>query len=118
MISMSMREGTLVVQDAVSRKSFHFGPKGVRVLSAGERKGMRLGEILVRTERITAGKLREVLESAAAAKKKLGQALVVAVALPVLALLRGTAWDRRLARGSSVAILLAGVVLFLERTLL
>lgn len=49
---------------------------------------------------------------------ELGQALVVAVALPVLALLRGTAWDRRLARGSSVAILLAGVVLFLERALL
>jgi outer membrane protein assembly factor BamB len=76
MISMSMREGTLIVQDAVSRKSFHFGAQGVRVLSTGERKGMRLGDILVRTQRITAGQLQEVLERAGDEKKMLGEALI------------------------------------------
>jgi hypothetical protein len=45
----------------------------------------------------------------------LGQALVVAVALPSLALLRRTRWERRMVWSSSVAILLAGVVLFVER---
>lgn len=49
---------------------------------------------------------------------ELGQALVVAVALPALALLRGTAWNRHVAWGSSMAILLVGVVLFVERALL
>jgi hypothetical protein len=49
---------------------------------------------------------------------EVGQALAVAVALPVLALLRNTGWERRLVWGSSTAILLVGVVLFVERALL
>ena len=44
-----------------------------------------------------------------------GQALVVAVALPSLALLRRTRWEPRMVWGSSLAILLAGIVLFVER---
>jgi len=46
---------------------------------------------------------------------ELGQALVVAVALPSLALLRSTRWEPRMVWGSSLAILLAGIVLFVER---
>ena len=46
---------------------------------------------------------------------ELGQALVVAVALPALALLRRTRWEPRMVWGSSLAILMAGIVLFVER---
>ena len=46
---------------------------------------------------------------------EIGQALVVAVALPSLALLRRTRWERRMVWSSSLAILLAGVILFVER---
>ena len=46
---------------------------------------------------------------------ELGQAMVVAVALPVLALIRHTRWEPRMVWSSSVAILLVGVVLFVER---
>lgn len=46
---------------------------------------------------------------------ELGQALVVAVALPALALLRNTRWEPRMVWSSSLAILLVGVVLFVER---
>jgi hypothetical protein len=49
---------------------------------------------------------------------ELGQALVVAVALPILALLRHTRWEVRVIRSASLAILLVGAVLFVERTLL
>jgi hypothetical protein len=46
---------------------------------------------------------------------ELGQALVVAVALPSLALLHRTRWEPRMVWGSSLAILLAGIALFVER---
>jgi len=46
---------------------------------------------------------------------EVGQALVVAVALPALALLRNTRWEPRMVWSSSVAILLVGAVLFVER---
>jgi hypothetical protein len=47
-----------------------------------------------------------------------GQALVVALALPALALLRDTRWETRVIQSASLAILLVGAVLFVERTLL
>src|SRR5262249_29323137 len=46
---------------------------------------------------------------------ELGQALVVAVALPLLLLLRRTRWERRMVWSSSLAILVVGVALFVER---
>ncbi len=49
---------------------------------------------------------------------ELGQALVVALALPALALVRKTRWERRLIWSSSAAILLVGVALFFERAFL
>jgi hypothetical protein len=49
---------------------------------------------------------------------ELGQALVVALALPALALLGHTRWETRVIRSASLAILLVGAVLFVERTLL
>src|SRR5215470_3003435 len=49
---------------------------------------------------------------------EVGQALVVAVALPALMLVRHTRWEPKLVWSSSVAILLVGVILFFERALL
>jgi hypothetical protein len=46
---------------------------------------------------------------------EVGQAVVVAIALPSLALLRRTRWEPRMVWGSSLAILLVGIVLFVER---
>jgi hypothetical protein len=49
---------------------------------------------------------------------ELGQTLVVAGALPALALLRNRGWEPRVIQSASLAILLVGAVLFVERTLL
>lgn len=49
---------------------------------------------------------------------ELGQALVVAVCLPLLVLLRRTRWERRAVLSSSLAILVVGLILFVERALL
>ena len=49
---------------------------------------------------------------------ELGQALVVAVALPALVLLRRTSWEKRMIWGASMAILVVGLVLFVERAIL
>jgi hypothetical protein len=49
---------------------------------------------------------------------ELGQALVVAPALPVLVRARDTRWEQGLIWSSSLAILLVGVILFVERAFL
>ena len=46
---------------------------------------------------------------------ELGQGLVVALALPLMALIRRVGWGQRMVWSSSVAILVVGVVLFVER---
>jgi hypothetical protein len=46
---------------------------------------------------------------------ELGQALVVTVALPALLLVRKTRWEPRVVWSSSAAIMLVGVILFVER---
>jgi hydrogenase/urease accessory protein HupE len=47
-----------------------------------------------------------------------GQALVIAALLPGLVLLRRTTWETRTVVSSSVAILITGLILFVERVLL
>jgi hypothetical protein len=49
---------------------------------------------------------------------EIGQGLVVAVTLPILIALRKTSYQRRLLWGSSMAILVVGLVLFVERAFL
>jgi HupE/UreJ protein len=49
---------------------------------------------------------------------EVGQGMVVAACLPLLVLLRRTRWESRTLLGSSLAILLVGLVLFVERALL
>lgn len=46
---------------------------------------------------------------------ELGQAAVVLLAVPALALLRRAGWERRMIRAASTAILLVGLALFVER---
>lgn len=76
MISMSQKEGTLVVQDAESRKSIYFSSSGVQLLSSGKRKGLRLGEMLVRAGKISDVSLNDALENAKIQKKLMGEILV------------------------------------------
>jgi len=47
-----------------------------------------------------------------------GQALVVAVVLPLIVVLRRSRWEERMVWSSSLAILLVGLVLFVERAFL
>jgi len=49
---------------------------------------------------------------------EIGQAAVVLVAVPALAVLRRAVWQKRLIWGTSAAILIVGLVLFVERALL
>jgi HupE / UreJ protein len=49
---------------------------------------------------------------------EVGQGLVVAACLPLLLLLRGTRWENRAVSIASVAILLVGLALFIERLFL
>ena len=76
MISMSQKEGTLVVQDGESRKAIYFGKEGVQLLSTGRRKGFRIGDILVRAGKISQEKLKEVLDRQKTSKRLLGEELV------------------------------------------
>ncbi len=76
MISMSQKQGTLVVQDTDSRKCIYFGETGVKLLSTGKRKGLRLGDMLVRAGKLSEMALQDALENAKIQKKLLGEVLV------------------------------------------
>src|SRR5258706_7880358 len=76
MISMSQKEGTLVVQDSDSRKCVFFGVSGVQLLSSGRRKGMKVGDMLLRAGKVTEAQLEDALENGRIQKKKVGEVLV------------------------------------------
>ncbi|HEX7899582.1 MAG TPA: PQQ-binding-like beta-propeller repeat protein [Planctomycetota bacterium] len=76
MISMSQKEGTLVVVDTDSRKSIYFGPSGIRLLSTGRRKGQRLGDMLVRAGKVAEDQLADALENAKIQRRRIGEILV------------------------------------------
>jgi outer membrane protein assembly factor BamB/tetratricopeptide (TPR) repeat protein len=76
MISMSQKEGTLVVQDTDSRKCVFFGSTGVQLLSSGKRKGLKIGDMLLRAGKVTEGELEDALENARIQKKMVGEVLV------------------------------------------
>ncbi|MBI3854694.1 MAG: PQQ-binding-like beta-propeller repeat protein [Planctomycetes bacterium] len=76
MISMSQKEGTLIVQDSDSRKCVFFGVSGVQLLSSGRRKGMKVGDMLLRAGKVTEGQLEDALENGRIQKKKVGEVLV------------------------------------------
>jgi outer membrane protein assembly factor BamB/tetratricopeptide (TPR) repeat protein len=76
MISMSQKEGTLIVQDSESRKCVFFGATGVQLLSSGKRKGMKIGDMLLRAGKVTEGELEDALENARIQRKMVGEVLV------------------------------------------
>jgi outer membrane protein assembly factor BamB len=76
MISMSQKEGTLIVQDTESRKCVFFGVSGVQLLSSGRRKGMKVGDMLLRAGKVTEEQLQDALENGRIQKKKVGEVLV------------------------------------------
>src|SRR5438552_4685141 len=76
MISMSQKEGTLIVQDTESRKCVFFGVSGVHLLSSGRRKGMKIGDMLLRAGKVTEAQLEDALENGRIQKKKIGEVLV------------------------------------------
>src|SRR6185295_6309120 len=76
MISMSQKEGTLIVQDTESRKCVFFGVSGVQLLSSGRRKGLKVGDMLMRAGKVTEDQLADALENARIQKKKIGEVLV------------------------------------------
>ena len=98
----------LVLRPVVSRRwlvSFGFGlVHGFGFSSALRELGLPTHGLLLSLFGINAG-------------VEVGQALVVALALPALALVRNTRWEPRMVWSSSLAILLVGVVLFIERAL-
>jgi outer membrane protein assembly factor BamB/tetratricopeptide (TPR) repeat protein len=76
MISMSQKEGTLIVQDSDSRKCVFFGVSGVNLLASGRRKGMKIGDMLLRAGKVTEEQLNDALENGRIQKKKIGEVLV------------------------------------------
>lgn len=75
LITSSGKEGTLVVYDEKSRKEIYFAKDGVRLLSIGERKGMPLGELLVKKKIITPTQLSQALTTQKTTDIKLGEVL-------------------------------------------
>jgi len=53
--------GTLIVSDGESSKYIYFARAGVRLLSSGSRKNIRLGDLLVKRHKITPDQLQAVL---------------------------------------------------------
>ena len=76
MISMSQKEGTLVVDEANGRKCIFFSQSGVRLLSTGKRKSLRVGDMLVRAGKLTEDQLDEALETAKIRRQRLGEVLI------------------------------------------
>src|SRR4029079_3744749 len=70
MISMSQKEGTLIVQDTESRKCVFFGVSGVQLLSSGRRKGMKIGDMLVRAGKVTEDSRQAARENVSIQRKK------------------------------------------------
>ncbi|GEM_PF-3206389 len=60
-LSMTQQEGTLFVQDRESRKAIYFSKDGVRLVTTGEKKGGKLGDMLVGMGKITQDQLDEAL---------------------------------------------------------
>jgi len=75
-LSATQKQGTLNVGDGESVKSIYFGPEGVRLLSSGRRRLLRLGEMLVQAGRITQAQLDTALSLQKETGSKLGEVLV------------------------------------------
>jgi len=75
-LSATQKQGTLNVQDGESLKAIYFSREGVRLLSSGRRRLLRLGEILVHAGRITSAQLETALSLQKETGARLGEVLV------------------------------------------
>ncbi|MBI2919812.1 MAG: PQQ-binding-like beta-propeller repeat protein [Planctomycetes bacterium] len=75
-LSNSQKEGTLVVGDGESRKCIYFGKEGLSLISLGSRKGLRIGDLLVKTGKISPDQLKDLLAQQRGSGKKLGELVV------------------------------------------
>jgi tetratricopeptide (TPR) repeat protein len=76
MLSMSQKEGTLIVSDDESRKCIYFGRDGIQLLASGRRRAPKLGDRLVRTGRISHAQLEAMLEEQKATGRLFGEVAV------------------------------------------
>ncbi|MEK7467141.1 MAG: PQQ-binding-like beta-propeller repeat protein [Planctomycetota bacterium] len=75
-LSNSQKEGTLVVGDGESRKCIYFGKEGLSLLSLGSRKGLRIGDLLLKAGKISPDQLKDLLGAQKGSGKKLGEIVV------------------------------------------
>ncbi len=74
-LSMTQQEGTLVVQNPEQRKRIYFTQKGVSLVTTGEKKMGKLGDLLVGMGKITQPQLTEALDLHTQKNIRLGEAL-------------------------------------------
>ncbi len=67
------KEGLLEIRQGESKKQLYLSPGGMRLLSTTTRRTSSLGEILIRTKKITRKQLDEFLEEQKRTGKKLGE---------------------------------------------
>lgn len=71
-LSLNKAEGFLTIWQDPMRKVIQLGPSGMRLVSAGARRAHPLGEILIRTGKITHAQLEEILEEQRRTGARLG----------------------------------------------
>mgnify|MGYP001580981471 CR=1 FL=1 len=76
-LSMSQKEGTLVIEDGRAKKCIHFGRGTVRLLATGARASLLLGEILVGYGVLSESQLEAALSNAKQGGRRLGEVLQV-----------------------------------------
>ena len=76
LIDATGKEGTLIVSDADSKKAIHFAKTGIKLISTGIRKGLRIGELLIKSGIITGEQLSQALNIQKNSHLKLGEVLI------------------------------------------
>jgi hypothetical protein len=76
LLSMNKREGVLTLYKGMAKKTIHFGPQGIRLLSSNMRRINKLGKILLRRRRITQSDLDALIKEQKLLGWKLGQIAV------------------------------------------
>jgi CheY-like chemotaxis protein len=72
-LSQNAKEGVLSINMGEHRKTIYLSPNGIRLLRTSSRRTNSLGEILIRTRKITRDQLDEYLDMQKKTGKKLGE---------------------------------------------
>lgn len=73
LLSFNKREGILTIAQGAEKKTIHFGPQGIRLLSSSMRRINKLGKILLRRRTISKEDLDALLKEQKLLGWKLGQ---------------------------------------------